>query len=56
MMLSDGVHPETPELEYISGEYLVENWELDEMTLSFNSGTILTLDMEEYAKETFFGY
>jgi len=56
LMLSSGEHPESPELEYISGEYLVENWEPTGMTLAYVSGDILTLDMEETTKADFFGY
>jgi len=56
LMRSSGEHPESPELEYISGEYLVENWEPTSMTLAFVSGEILTLDMEETTKASFFGY
>jgi len=56
LMRSSGEHPESPGLEYISGEYLVENWEPTSMTLAFVSGEILTLDMEETTKASFFGY
>jgi len=56
LLLCSGEHPESPELEYISGEYLVENWEATSMTLSYVSGDILTLDMEENTRANFFGY
>ncbi|MBQ3104926.1 MAG: hypothetical protein IJC59_03570 [Lachnospiraceae bacterium] len=56
LMRSSGEHPESPDLEYISGEYLVENWEPTGMTLAFVSGEILTLDMEESTKAGFFAY
>lgn len=56
LMRSSGAHPENPELDYISGEYLVENWTPTSMTLAFVSGEILTLDMEESTKANFFGY
>ena len=56
LSLSTGQHPESPELEYISGEYLVEDWEPTSMTLAYVSGEILTLDMEETTKANFFGY
>lgn len=56
MSLCSGQHPETPELEYISGDYLVENWEPGNITLTYLSGVILTPEMEETTKANFFGY
>ena len=56
LIRSRGQHPESPELEYISGEYLVENWEPGDMTISYVSGEILTLEMEEHYRANFFGY
>jgi len=56
MLRQAGQHPEDPELDYISGEYLVESPDLGDMTLTFISGHILTLDMEETTRQQFFGY
>lgn len=47
MLLTDGEHPENAELEYFYGEYLVEDWNPNHITLSYVSGEILTLEMEE---------
>lgn len=54
MGLSEGKHPESPGLEYISGTYYPERWEESEMSLTFVYGEILTLNMEETTMETFF--
>ena len=51
-----GQHPESPELDYLYGQYLVENWEPGDMTISYVSGEILTLEMEEHYRANFFGY
>jgi len=53
MLLHSGEHPESPELEYLYGEYLVEDWSPEGMTLRYVSGEILTLDMEENTTASF---
>lgn len=51
-----GEHPENPETGDIYGSYILEHWEPGTITLTYFSGDILTLNMEEYGKATFFGY
>jgi len=56
MMLSSGEHPENPELEFFSGGYQLDGWDPYNMTLSYLSGEILTLEMEETGSASFAGY
>lgn len=46
MFLSLGQHPENPELDSLSGRYLVSLSDPDALTLEFESGHILTVNME----------
>ena len=50
--LSSGQHPENPEMTYLSGTYLAERVG-NTMDLSFISGEILTLGMEEHGWDAF---
>ncbi len=52
MELKQGQHPESREIDYISGTYLAENYG-GSMQFSFVSGDILTINMEESGSETF---
>ena len=52
LSLSSGQHPESPEMEQISGTYLAER-NGRAMDFSFVSGGILTLNMEETGSESF---
>ena len=53
MILSYGQHPETPELDYIGGSYLVSLSGTDVLTLEYESGHILTVNMEGEGNEIF---
>lgn len=53
LMLRSGQHPESPEVEQIGGQYLVENWTPTSMTLTYRSGMILTPEMEETTHASF---
>lgn len=50
--LASGQHPENPEMRYLDGTYQTE-WYGNELILQYDSGEILTLDMEEYGFEEF---
>lgn len=50
--LNSGQHPENPEMEAISGTYLAERHD-NTMELTFKSGHILTLGMEEHGWDAF---
>jgi len=50
--LQSGQHPENPEWTALSGSYRAER-SGDTLTLDFESGSILTLDMEGYGWESF---
>lgn len=52
MGLQSGLHPENPEWDYLGGTYLAER-DGEELTLRFESGSILTLGMEEHGEEMF---
>ncbi|MBE6030603.1 MAG: hypothetical protein E7225_03275 [Clostridiales bacterium] len=54
LMLESGEHPESPELDFINGEYNVEKWDPEGLTISFSSGHILTIDMEADYEATFY--
>lgn len=53
LSLSDGQHPESPEMDYITGSYSVELTAPDTMTLEYVSGSILTVNMEESGSDCF---
>lgn len=56
LLLASGQHPESPELDYMSGSYLVEEWSPYSMKLSYLYGDILTLEMEAEGSAVFSGY
>ena len=53
VILSYGQHPETPELDHIAGSYLASLSGTDELTLYYESGHILTVNMEGEGYEHF---